>query len=104
MDEGRSLSAEDVRRVARLARLSVDDAEAERERARLGAVLGYVERLRSLDLEGVSPMAHAGDEVNRLRDDEPGAMLDRAALEAMAPATLEGFVRVPKVLGDGGGA
>ncbi|MEL7472505.1 MAG: Asp-tRNA(Asn)/Glu-tRNA(Gln) amidotransferase subunit GatC [Planctomycetota bacterium] len=109
MDEPASrageLSEADVRRVARLSRLSVSEDEIEGVRTRLGAVLGYVERLGELDLEGEEPMAHAGDEVNRLRGDEPSEGLSNKTLMDMAPEVLAPFVRVPKVLGggDGGG-
>lgn len=98
------LSIEDVRKVARLAKLAVTDADAERYRAELAAVLGYVERLREVDVSGVEPMAHVSGETNKLREDDPGATLDREALMRMAPDAGDGFVRVPKVLGDGGGA
>jgi aspartyl-tRNA(Asn)/glutamyl-tRNA(Gln) amidotransferase subunit C len=110
-----SLSNDDVRKVARLSKLSVSDADLDRERTRLEAVLGYVERLRELDLEGVRPMARASDEPARLRDDTPGEPLKSDALANLAPdlfeheqidaegaAQTERFIRVPKVLGEGG--
>lgn len=110
-----SLSDDDVRKVARLSKLSVADADLDRERTRLEAVLGYVERLRELDLEGVEPMARASDEPARLREDTPGDPLNSDALATLAPdvfehqsvdgegdAQTERFIRVPKVLGEGG--
>ncbi|MEQ8768933.1 MAG: Asp-tRNA(Asn)/Glu-tRNA(Gln) amidotransferase subunit GatC [Phycisphaerales bacterium] len=98
------LSIEDVRKVARLARLAVSDADAERYRAELAAVLGYIERLGEVDVAGVEPMAHVADAVNMLRDDEPGAAFDPSVVEKLAPEAADGFIRVPKVLGEGGGA
>ena len=98
------LSADDVRKVARLARLRLEEAEVEDERTRLAAVLGYVERLQSLDLDGVEPLAHVGEQTNRLDPDEVGGHLPNQTLMDMAPQTDPPFVRVPKVLGEGGGA
>lgn len=98
------LSIEDVRKVAKLARLAVSDDDAERYRAELAAVLGYVERLREVDVEGVEPMAHVSGETNRVRPDEPGGTVDRETLMRMAPDAAPPFVKVPKVLSQGDGA
>jgi len=98
------LSIDDVRKVARLARLRVSDADAERYRAELAAVLGYVERLKEVDVAGVEPMAHVGDAVNVLRDDQPSDGYSPAVVETLAPESADGFIRVSKVLGEGGGA
>ena len=95
------LSAADVQRIARLARLSLADAQVEAERTRLAAVLGYMERLRELDLTGIEPLASPLDAPAALRADEPGPTLPTSALMAMAPETVEPFVRVPKVIGEG---
>jgi aspartyl-tRNA(Asn)/glutamyl-tRNA(Gln) amidotransferase subunit C len=63
------------------------------------AILGYMDRLRTLDLNGVEPMSHPHDTVNRLDPDEPvpGAALPTEALMRIAPDTHEPFVRVPGV-------
>jgi len=107
------LDAQGVRRLARLARLSLDDAEIAGEVTRLNAVLHAMDTLREAEakageLEGAEPMAHAGeasiDGASRLRADEPRPSLPNETLMAMAPETLAPFVRVPKVIGEGGGA
>jgi aspartyl-tRNA(Asn)/glutamyl-tRNA(Gln) amidotransferase subunit C len=98
------LSDADVRKVATLARLAISEEGIEPLRRELQAVLGYVERLRSLDLAGVEPMAHAGEATNRLDDDTPGPTLSNETLMKLAPDVLPPFIRVPKVLGEGGGA
>ena len=98
------MSADDVRRVARLARLHITDELAQEWRADLSAVLGYFQRLGELDLAGVEPMSHAGDARGVTRDDTPGEALPNATLMRLAPETMEPFVKVPKVLGEGGGA
>jgi aspartyl-tRNA(Asn)/glutamyl-tRNA(Gln) amidotransferase subunit C len=101
-----TLSDTEVRKVARLARLALSDEQVHAMRTQLAAILGYIERLRGLDLAGVEPMAHVGggEATNRLDDDVPGPTLSNADLMRMAPDAMEPFIKVPKVLGDGGGA
>ena len=104
---GEALSENDVRKVARLARLAISDAQVREYRGQLAAVLGLMERLREVDVEGVEPMSHPSDRVNRLDQDEPrepATTLSTEALMAMAPEKMEPFVKVPKVIGEGGGA
>lgn len=98
------LSAEQVRKVAKLARLGLSEEQVELYREQLGAVLAYMERLRELDLADVEPLANPVEECNRLRPDEPSQALSQHALVEMAPATAGSFVAVPRILGDAGGA
>lgn len=98
------LSEAYVRKVAKLARLALSDEQVRLYQGQLSAVLGYVERLRELKLDGVDPLANVGETVNRFRDDVPGAMLPNEALMRIAPESMPPFVKVPKVIGDGGGA
>jgi len=95
------LSEEEVRKVARLARLELSDEQAARCARELTSVLGYIEKLRALDLEGVEPMAHVQDAVNRLDEDEPGQTLAREDFLRLAPQTDGPFLKAPKVLGAG---
>jgi len=111
-----TLSEQDVRRIARLCKLSLSDAEVADAQQRLASVIQHFECLERLDLEGVDPMPHAHDEPARLADDEPGTALPPETLVAIAPAlfkieTIEGgqtttqrYIVVPRVLGEGGGA
>lgn len=96
-----ALSAADVRHVARLARLRLSDAEVEAYCARLSAVVGYVDRLRGLDLSGVEPLAADAVAVGELGPDVPGPTLSPGTLTAMAPESYGDFLRVPRVM-DGG--
>jgi len=98
------LSEAYVRKVAKLARLALTDDQVRLYQGQLSAVLGYVERLGELKLEGVDPLANVGETVNRFREDVPGEMLKNEALMAIAPDVMPPFVKVPKVIGDGGGA
>lgn len=99
-----TLSAEHVRKVALLSRLSLTDAQVEQFQHQLSAVLTYVNRLRELDLASVEPMAHVGDTHNRLDADVPRDPLPNSVLMNMAPQTMPPFIKVPKVIDDGGGA
>lgn len=98
------LSADYVRKIARLSRLTLTDAEVADYQVKLSEVITYVERLRKLDLSGVEPLANVADSRNRLDPDIPGPTLPNEAFMRMAPSTMEPFVKVPKVFEDGGGA
>jgi aspartyl-tRNA(Asn)/glutamyl-tRNA(Gln) amidotransferase subunit C len=98
------LSADYVRKVARLSRLALTEVEVEDMQTKLSAVVGYVERLRKLDLKDVEPMANVSDATNRLDADVPGPTLPTQVLMDLAPAVMPPFIKVPKVLDEGGGA
>lgn len=99
-----AISRDQVERVARLARLDLGPDELDDTTARLAALLGYVDRLARLDLEGVEPLSNPLDATNRVDEDEPRDPLPTERLMTMAPQAHPPFVKVPKVLGDGGGA
>lgn len=90
----------DVRYIADLARLELTDAEVTRFQSELEDILGYVDQLRELDVEGVEPTAHAIPRTNVMRDDEaPGHSLERERVLANAPAVVgASSVRVPVVI------
>jgi aspartyl-tRNA(Asn)/glutamyl-tRNA(Gln) amidotransferase subunit C len=106
--EPADLSADEVRRIARLARLQPTDAEIERYRTQLASILEHVGRLNELDVAGVEPLTHPfrdGDVAgssNRFESDDPQPPLPLEALTVNAPAMEGRFVAVPKVLGAGG--
>ena len=95
------LTEDDVRHVAKLARLKLSEEQVHLYAEQLSHILQYVEKLNELDLEGVEPMAHAIDLTNRLRDDVPGNVLPVEAALANAPDADPPFFRVPKVIGEG---
>jgi aspartyl-tRNA(Asn)/glutamyl-tRNA(Gln) amidotransferase subunit C len=99
------LTDAEIRKIATLARLELTDEQVASYRVSLGSVLGYMQILRRLNLEGVEPLSHPTDAVNRLDDDTAGPTLTTAQFMAMAPASMPPFLKVPKVLGgDAGGA
>lgn len=81
--------------MARLARLELSEAEVQRMAAELSKVLGHIEKIRELDLEGVAPTSHVVDVTDALRADEPGPCLPAAGVLAAAPEPLEGGFGVP---------
>jgi len=93
-----SLSPDDVRRIARLARIEVSAAEVENTRNQLNDILGFVEQLQSVDTTGIAPMSHAVDVVQRLRADRVTETDRRADFQAIAPETEAGLYLVPKVI------
>lgn len=93
-----SLSLDDVSRIARLARIEVSPAEAERTRDQLNGILSFVAQLQAVDTEGIEPMAHAVDVVQRLRPDAVTETDRRDAFQAIAPETEAGLYLVPRVV------
>ena len=93
-----SLSADDVRRIAHLARLAVSEDEIAAVQGQLNGILGMVETLRAVDTTGVAPMAHAVEMTQRLREDTVTEPDRRAAYQAGAPAVEGGLYLVPKVI------
>lgn len=90
----------DVEYVARLARVSLTDDERERFAGQLGEVLDFFRKLRSVDVEGVEPLAHAFALENVWQADVPEPGLAPEVALANAPAQRQGQVVVPKVVED----
>lgn len=94
------ITRQDVEHVARLARLHLTDAELERMRAELDAILAYIDKLRALDTEGVEPTSHAVPLVNVMRDDEVRPSLPLDDMLANAPDRVGDLFRVPRIIED----
>lgn len=95
------IDREEVRQVARLARLRLTDAEEEEAHGQLSRVLAYVERLQAVDVTGIEPLVFAGDpqEFERsLREDAPQAGLSREEALAAAPQHDGQAFVVPRIL------
>ncbi len=93
-----SLSLDDVSRIARLARIEISPAEAERTCDQLNGILSFVEQLQAVDTGNIEPMAHAVDVVQRLRPDTATEADRRDVFQAIAPETEAGLYLVPKVI------
>ena len=97
---GERISRHDVAHVARLARLSLTDAELVRFTEQLGAILDHAADVAALDTTDVAPTAHPLPLRNVLRDDVVVAGVDRDEVLGQAPAAEQGLFRVPRILGD----
>ena len=93
-----SLSPDEVRRIARLARIALESAETAAVTERLNGVLAMVEQIGRVDTSGIEPMAHAQDVVQPLREDSVTETDQRERFQAVAPAVEEGLYLVPKVV------
>jgi aspartyl-tRNA(Asn)/glutamyl-tRNA(Gln) amidotransferase subunit C len=93
-----SLTLEQVRRVAHLARIEVSDAEAESTLGHLNGIFALIEEMQAVDTTGIEPMAHAQDLAQRLREDTVTEIDQRAAFQAVAPETEAGLYLVPQVI------
>ncbi len=98
------LPEREAHRIARLARLAIDDATISLYTHQLSAFLVKARALGALDLERVSPMLYPGDTSDVWDEDEPKSGLPAEALLRMAPQTHPPFISVPKVLGDQSGS
>ncbi|HVE12947.1 MAG TPA: Asp-tRNA(Asn)/Glu-tRNA(Gln) amidotransferase subunit GatC [Elusimicrobiota bacterium] len=92
------ITEEDVRRIARLARLTLSPEEIRTYRGQLVRILEHMEELKRLDTARVEPTAHALGLKNVLREDEARPYPDRAGLLAAAPAADGPYFKVPKVI------
>ena len=93
-----SLTLEQVRRVAHLARIEVSDAEANNTLGHLNGIFTLIEAMQAVDTRGIEPMAHAQDLAQRLRPDEVTEVDRRDAFQAIAPDTEKGLYLVPQVM------
>jgi aspartyl-tRNA(Asn)/glutamyl-tRNA(Gln) amidotransferase subunit C len=93
-----SVDAATVRHIARLARIAVSDAEVEALAPELSNILGWVEQLQEVDVEGIAPMTAVIANRLRLREDEVTDGGKRDDVLANSPAAEHGFFAVPKVI------
>lgn len=93
-----SLNQDDVKRIARLARIDISDAEADLTQTRLNAIFELIATMQAVDTSGIAPMAHAQDVSQRLRDDVVTETDRHAVFQAIAPAVENALYLVPKVI------
>ena len=93
-----SVSPDQVRHIAKLARIAMSDAELERLVPELNAIIGWVEQLAEVDTEGVEPLTAVIEQKLRLREDAVTDGDIRDQVLANAPQAQHGFFAVPKVI------
>ncbi len=93
-----SLDPATVRRIARLARIHVADEQVAGLQAELNGILGWIEQLNEVDVEGIEPLTGAAQMGLRMRDDVVTDGGQREAVLANAPERAGAFYAVPKVV------
>ncbi len=93
-----TLKTDDVRNIAQLARLHIDEADIEQYAADLSSILDLVDQMNQIDSSGVEPLSNPLDATQRLRDDEVTETDQRDKFQGIAPDVEQGFYRVPKVI------
>jgi len=93
-----SLTANDVKKIAHLARLGIDDQDVESYANDLSGMLDLMTQMSELDTNNVIPMAHPLDQIQRLRPDVVTEHNQREHFQAIAPQVEDGLYLVPKVI------
>ena len=93
-----SVDTATVKRVAKLSRIAISDERAESMQSELNTILGFVEQLQEVDVEGVEPMTSVVDMTMRRRQDEVTDGDKAEDVTANAPVSEDHFFMVPKVV------
>ncbi len=93
-----TLKPEDIRNIAHLARLHIDETDIDQYAADLSSILDLVDQMNQVDSSGVAPLSNPLDAIQRLRDDEVTETDQRDKFQAIAPDVEQGLYRVPKVI------
>ena len=93
-----SLNSADIKRIAHLARIEVNDAEADATLTKLTGILELIEQMQAVDTKGIAPMSHSQVVTQRLRNDIVTETNQRELYQSIAPAVAEGLYLVPKVI------
>ena len=92
-----SLTPEQVRHVALLARIGLEPGDEDFYAEQLSGILAHIDRLQQVNTDDIPPTAQVVEIVNQLRDDEPRPGLTQADALSNAPAAQDGFFRVPSI-------
>ena len=93
-----SLTTQDVQKIARLARLAMNQAEIEAARTQLSGIFELIAEMQAVDTSGIAPMSHAQELSQRLREDVVTEANQREAFQALAPQVEGGLYLVPQVI------
>lgn len=93
-----SLSTEDIKKIAHLARIEINHQDAESTLSKLTGIMALIEQMQAIDTNGVEPMSHSQDVTQRLREDSISETNQRKTFQAIAPLTEHGLYLVPKVI------
>ncbi|HSR02811.1 MAG TPA: Asp-tRNA(Asn)/Glu-tRNA(Gln) amidotransferase subunit GatC [Methylophilaceae bacterium] len=93
-----ALNIPDIKRLAHLARIEINDQEAAQTLHKLSGILTLIEEMQAVDTEGITPMSHSQDVVQRLREDVVTEGDQRELFQQNAPSVDKGLYLVPKVI------
>jgi len=93
-----SLSTADVQKVARLARLAMNNTEIEAARAQMSGIFELIAQMQAVNTTGIAPMSHAQDLSQRLREDVVTEANQRELFQSIAPQVEDGLYLVPQVI------
>ncbi len=93
-----SLSVDEVKKIAHLARIEISEAEALATRQQLNDIFALIGQMQAVNTEGIEPMSHAQDLMLRLRDDVVTEQDQHALFQSIAPQVEGGLYLVPRVI------
>jgi aspartyl-tRNA(Asn)/glutamyl-tRNA(Gln) amidotransferase subunit C len=93
-----SLTTQDIKRIAHLARIEISDTEAETTLSKLTGIMALIEQMQAVDTKGIQPMSHSQDVTQRLRPDVVSETNQRELFQQIAPMVQDGLYLVPKVI------
>jgi aspartyl-tRNA(Asn)/glutamyl-tRNA(Gln) amidotransferase subunit C len=93
-----SLNSQDIKRIAHLARIEVNDDEAQATLNKLTGIMALIEEMQAVNTEGIAPMSHSQDVTQRLREDQVTETNQRELYQSIAPSVEGGLYLVPKVI------
>ena len=93
-----SLSLDEVTRIANLARIELSDEEVRTTLTQLSSIFSLIEQMQAVDASAITPMSHAQDVTQRLRDDTVTETDQHRLFQAIAPQMEAGLYLVPKVI------
>jgi len=92
------LSPQEVQRIAELARIGINDAEARAVQAQLNNIFELIGQMQKINTDGIEPMTHAQGSALRLRQDKVTEENQRQQLQSVAPQVEAGLYLVPRVI------
>ena len=92
------LTNADIRKIARLARLAINETEIETTRSQLTGIFDLIAEMQAVDTTGIEPMSHAQDVSQRLREDVVTEANQRGLFQSIAPQAEAGLYLVPQVI------
>jgi aspartyl-tRNA(Asn)/glutamyl-tRNA(Gln) amidotransferase subunit C len=93
-----TISLDDVKRVAKLARIEISEDDARHTLVNLSEIFDLIEQMQAVDTLGVEPMSHSQDMIQRLREDIVTELDQHTLFQSIAPQVEGGFYLVPKVI------